>query len=222
MTITERETASVLAVTVTGADCYRLRSVLLGVAAVASTDMTRGALCAVRLTVAGNVLTATATDSYAVLQASITLAEGLAVADCEILVNAKQLTKAVKLIGKRTESVSLSQTGHVLTVLTADGSANADLDYGQFAGSVQSIIDQAAGHGFPTSADTVLRMNPAMLSSLLAAVATVLPTDLPASTLVAVGCDKAADGTEQARKPWLWSADCENVSARAVIMPLRS
>lgn len=221
MTITERETETVFAVTVTGADCYRLRNVLVAAAGMASTDQSRGSLATVQLVASHGLLVATATDSYAAVEITFAVADDAVTGAATVCADAKQLVKAAKLIGRKTASVSLVQTGHAVSLITADGSGNADVSYDMWPASIVNILNQAAQHGFPTCSDTVLRVSPVLLSRVMDSFATALPTTEPAVNLVAVGCTVNDDGTESARKAWLFTGTSENVSVRAALMPLR-
>lgn len=222
MTITERETETALAVSVTGADCYRLRSVLVAAASMASTDQGRKGITNVLLVASHGLLVATATDSYAGIEFTLALADDAVTGSATVLADAKQLAKAAKLIGKRTENVSLVQTGHALSIITAEGSANAEISSDSWPSSLAGVLDKAANEGFPQSADTVLRISPVLLSRVMDSFATALPTDQPAVDLVAVGCYTADDGTERAGRAWLFTGTKENVSVRAAVMPLRT
>ena len=222
LTITERETETALAVSVTGADCYRLRQVLLAAASMASTDQGRTGITSVHLVVSHGLLVASATDSYAGIEITMALADDSVTGSAAVLADARQLAKAAKLIGRKTASVSLVQTGHALSIITADGSANADISYDGWPASLVSVLDKAAGESFPQSADTVLRISPVLLSRVMDSFATALPADQPAVDLVAVGCYTADDGTERAGRAWLFTGTSENVSVRSAVMPLRT
>jgi len=90
---------------------------------IASTDNTRPALCAIKLSLAGDQLTAVATDSYILAEYTTKIKDPEG--DFDILIDGKQFSQLAKLYDKPLGFFTLEYTDDTVTVGGLDGSVTA-------------------------------------------------------------------------------------------------
>ena len=187
------------------------------VAAIASRDMARGALCGVHIESENGDLILTATDSYRLL--SVTVPGVAGAAFDPVTVYAADLARAAKTLAKGSAMLSISHvagaTNHV-TVAGDSGSVTVPIVAGTFA-DYRRLFNEVCDT-WPAVADSV-RFNPNVLGGLLDSCATI-----------GGYADRAKDSPNPAvdivrmsdRKPAVITGTAANgVSFRGLVMPLR-
>lgn len=197
-------------------DVAKLRAILANIGKVAGTDR----MPLVRIEQVDNGVRFTATDSYCLVQATMTQTEDGTVQIVEpFSVDAKQLMKAAKIIGKRCEYVSMNLTGNMFSVTTTDGTVNVDCIVQPWP-SVENILVDAAQREFPTrESKEQLWINPEILSNMLDVMGKITGEPHCGVQLVAAGFDPE---TGTGKKAWLFEGPSSSpVSVVGAIMPIR-
>lgn len=200
----------------TSTNVGHLRSILANIGKVAGTDR----MPVVRIERTETGVRFTATDSYCLVQATLPTVDDDTIEIVESFsVDAKQLMKAAKIIGKRCEFVSMSVTGNMFSVTTTDGTVNVDCIVEPWP-SVKNILVDAAQREFPTrESKEQLWINPEILSNMLDVMGKITGEPHSGVQLVAAGFDPE---TGTGKKAWLFEGPASShVSVIGVIMPIR-
>ena len=187
------------------------------VAAIASRDVMRGALCGVHIESENGDLILTATDSYRLL--SVTVPGVAGAAFDPVTVYAADLARAAKNLAKGSAMLSVSHvagaTNHV-TVAADSGSVTVPVDVTTFP-NYRKLFD-VAGDVWPAATDSV-RVNPELFAGLFDSCATISgyadrPKDapLPAVDIVRMSATNVTMITGTA---------ANGVSFRGLVMPVR-
>lgn len=187
------------------------------VAAIASRDVMRGALCGVHIESENGDLILTATDSYRLL--SVTVPGVAGAAFDPVTVYAADLARAAKNLAKGSAMLSVSHvagaTNHV-TVAADSGSVTVPIVAGAFA-HYRRLFD-VPGDVWPAATDSV-RFNPEILSGLLDSCAMIggyadraKESPNPTVDIVRMSATKVT---------MITGTGANGVSFRGLIMPLR-
>lgn len=170
--MTETSTATAVLSAPTAATVGRC---LIHASKIASSDLARGPLAGVRVSIAldpagGNsTLTFQATDSYRLIHVDVVLqAKDTVPAFDPFVIEAKQAAKVGKLITKKNvdKGAGFTVTGSMFTLTTADGSGNAELLTGHWPDTERLLTPDNTGELPTLDAD--------LLAGLLSAMSSVM------------------------------------------------
>lgn len=178
-----------------------------------------GVMEGVQISKDGDTLVFRTTDSYRAITATMVVHNsGTGNIPTPIVVSGKQMVKAAKLIGRKTDHVSMTLAGNYVTITTMDGSVNVETYDGTWP-DVKKILDDARAYRFPNSGeeDRDSFVDALLLADTLTAAGKIIGGDQPKINLHGTGA-KDTSG----RGPWYWSGgSTSDVTVEIIIMGLR-
>lgn len=166
----------------------------------------------------GDALVFQTTDGYRAITVTLPVENnGIGNIPTPIVLSGKQLVKAAKLIGRKTDHVSMMLAGNHVTITTAEGSANVETYVGTWP-DVNRILDDARGYRFPTCDDENQDsfVDALLLADTLTVAGKIIGVEQPRINLHGTGVKDTSS-----RGPWYWSARYDYVSVEIVMMGLR-
>lgn len=216
MTMTEQETTTI--VDLSGGDVQTFGRIIANISKTVSSSRP-GVMEGVQIRQDGDTLVFQTTDSYRAITAMMVVHHnGTGNIPEPIVVSGKQLVKAAKLIGRKTDHVSMTLAGNYVTITTADGSANVETYVGTWP-AVDQILADAKGYRFPDSDadDRDSFVDALLLADTLAVAGKIIGGDQPRINLHGTGA-KDTSG----RGAWYWSGgSSSDVTLDVVMMGLR-
>lgn len=216
MTMTDQETTMI--VDLSGSDVQTFGRIIANISKTVATSRP-GPMEYVQIRQDGDTIVFQTTDSYRAITAIMPVHNnGTGTIPTPILVNGKQLVKAAKLIGRKTEHVTVTFTGNHVTVTTGDGSMNVETGVDTWP-DVNRIYDDARGYRFPNSGDEIQtsHVDALLLADTLAVAGKIIGGEQPKINLHGTGA-KDTSG----RGPWYWSGgSSSDVTVEILMMGLR-
>lgn len=215
MTVLEGPTTVTVAV-LTGQDVQTFGRIISNIGKATVGDPFFRQLTGVQISATDGLMSFQATDQYRAVTVSFTPTESL-VGFSPIIAEGKQLMKAGKMIGRKTESVTVTLDKADLRIETAEGLVIVPTFTEQWP-KVDAIYEQARGQRYPTAdEDKACDVNGLLLADLLTIMSKILGGRDPRISLMSTG----VKDDSVSRGPWRWIGSEGSLIVESVMMGLR-